>query len=214
MDSDDRREIYRQLYETCRNHYRLEWQLLQVGAITAIGVLAIGLENETSGFRSLLFIVSGVALSWISYAMHRQSIGYSRAYKHLQCFAAQICDPNVPTPSRALGSAAVQGRVILLLVGAVLFFYGVWKDYAFPMWSRLLLSGFWCIVFSVTVDCMWHASKGNIRHFSRVRDWLDRCVIDRMIVPLFRWLVIVATWLIFVVGILAVIRVLLRTLWK
>ena len=49
-DDNDRKfqwqlEIYKQLHETCRHHYRLEWQLLQVGVIAAIGVLYFTLSE-------------------------------------------------------------------------------------------------------------------------------------------------------------------------
>ena len=141
-------EVYKQLHETCRHHYRLEWQLLQVGVIAAIGVLAFGVDSENSDLRSRLFIGSGVALEWISYAMHRQAKGYLQANKYLVCYARLFDDPNVRKPENGLKSAAVQGRVILFLVGAALFFYGVWQDTLVAKWLQLLLSSIWIIILS------------------------------------------------------------------
>lgn len=131
-DDNDRKfqwqlEVYKQLHETCRHHYRLEWQLLQVGVITAIGVLTFGFRNENSVLQTWSHILSGVALVFISYAMHRQAVGYLHAMEHLVYYAGLIRDPNVRKPGSGLRSAAVQGRAILLLAGTVLFFYGVWK---------------------------------------------------------------------------------------
>ena len=150
MATEDEREVYKQLHETCRHHYRLEWQLLQVGVIAAIGVLAFGVDSENSFLRSRLFIGSGVALVWISYAMHRQSKGYLQAIEHLVCYARLIGDPNVRKPERAWKSAAVQGRAILYLVGAALFFYGVWQDTLVAKWLQLLLSIIWIIILPCT----------------------------------------------------------------
>ena len=123
MATDDEREVYKQLHETCRHHYRLEWQLLQVGVIAAIGMLTFGFRNVNSDLRSWLFIGSGVALVWISYAMYRQSKGYLQANEHLVFYARLIGDPNVRKPGGGWKSAAVQGRVILFLLGAWLFLF-------------------------------------------------------------------------------------------
>ena len=150
MATDDEREVYKQLHETCRYHYRLEWQLLQVGVIAAIGVLAFGVDSENSFLRSRLFIGSGVALVWISYAMHRQSKGYLQANEFLVCYARLIGDPNVRKPTGGWRSAAVQGRVILFLVGAFLFVFGVWKGTPDPEWIPPLMSFIWIIILTRT----------------------------------------------------------------
>ena len=150
MPTEDEREVYKQLHETCRFHYRLEWQLLQVGVIAAIGVLTFGFGNVNSDLGSWLFIGSGVGLVWISYAMHRQSIGYLQAIEHLVCYARLIGDPNVRKPTGGWRSAAVQGRVILFLVGAGLFFFGVWKGTPDPEWIPPLMSFIWIIILTRT----------------------------------------------------------------
>ena len=143
-------EVYKQLHETCRHHYRLEWQLLQVGVIATIGMLTFGFRNVNSDLRSWLFIGSGVALVWISYAMYRQSKGYLQANEHLVFYARLIGDPNVRKPGAGWKSAAVQGRVILFLVGAVLFFIGVWKGTPVAEWIPPLMSFIWLIILTRT----------------------------------------------------------------
>ena len=161
-------EVYKQLHETCRHHYRLEWQLLQVGVIAAIGMLTFGFRNVNWDLRSWLFIGSGVALVWISYAMYRQSKGYLQANEHLVFYARLIGDPNVRKPGAGWKSAAVQGRVILFLVGAVLFSIGVWNANCIPCWiPRLPLILKILAISAMIVECglwiAWQVLKTNCR---------------------------------------------------
>jgi ABC-type polysaccharide/polyol phosphate export permease len=118
-------EVYKQLHETCRHHYRLEWQLFQVGVLAAIALLAFGLENQGNDLKRLSFIVSGLVLVGFSYAMHRQALGFLQANKHLLCYAKIMGDPNVQDPRHRFTSAAVLSRVILLVGGIMLFWYGI-----------------------------------------------------------------------------------------
>lgn len=156
-------EVYKQLHETCRHHYRLEWQLLQVGVIAAIGVLTFRSRNGSSDLGSWLLMVSGFALMWISYAMHRQSSGYLRALKHLLCYADLMRDPNVRWPGKAWQSAAVQGRWILLFVGVALCQYGVWKCFPGPEWLRLPLCLIWAMIFSYVLYVNMSKGKEKLR---------------------------------------------------
>ena len=134
-------EFYKQLHETCRHHYRLEWQLLQVGVIVSLGVLTFGFKSGDSDLRGWLLIASGFALVWISYAMHRQSLGYLKANKSLVHYAHLIGDPNVKKPQDGLRSAAFQGRLIPLVVGSFLIGYGIWICPKLPEWSRYTIIG-------------------------------------------------------------------------
>ena len=57
MATNEEREVYRQRYETYRFHYRLEWQLFQVGA--AIGLIILRPGKDAFSPQAWQFFISG-----------------------------------------------------------------------------------------------------------------------------------------------------------
>ena len=127
MDSEDRREIYRQRFESERASYRLEWQIFQWGV--AIGLVTLGLGKDAFKPEWWQYLIAGAVFIKFSYAMQRIAVGYRDNHEKLSEIGRLIGDEfHRPLPNPWL-SAAVRSRLTLHVVGVALVIVGHCKDF-------------------------------------------------------------------------------------
>ena len=125
MATKEELEIYKQRYETFRFFYRLEWQLLQVGVVIGLGLLALGVERDSGNLNNWQFLAGGGVFLGFSYAMHRMAIGTRKNHPSWMHYARRVGDANVREMGSPWKSAAVQARMLLFSAGGILIIVGV-----------------------------------------------------------------------------------------
>ena len=125
MATKEELEIYRQRCETYRFQYRLEWQLLQVGVVIGLGLLALGVERDSGNLNNWQFLAGGGVFLGFSYAMHRMAIGTRKNHPSWMHYARRVGDANVREMGSPWKSAAVQARMLLFSAGGILIIVGV-----------------------------------------------------------------------------------------